>query len=363
MTRISPRIALLSLLLLFPASFAFAASVGNINITPNPASPNPGEPVTFQVSGSWSTSCTPTFQRLSAVGNTLVIDAVSNPNCAVCVTSVTPYTFNTTPAIFQQPGTYTIQYFVTECATRSLQSTQTITISQTGCDFPRSLSITPTQVRSGEPFVLRWCDPTSTSSTNPFTVSFYRVLASRNVNGPYQSLGDVPRDRTAVQFVTDNGDIGSNFFFVEAHGCANTTGSCSTETVLRSNIEQLVVLSATACAPNATTLCLNQSRFAVKAHWTTRDGNNGDGAAVSLTGDSGYFWFFSSENVELVVKVLNACGDVNPRFWFFAAGLTDVGVQLTVTDTKTGAVKVYNNPVSTPFKPIQDTNAFATCGQ
>lgn len=353
----------LCLLLICSASASFAASVGSVTITPSPASPAPGEPVTFRVSGSWSTTCAPTFQRLGAVGNTLTIEAISNPSCGVCPTAVTPYTFTTSTAIFQQPGTYNVQYYVTECATRSLQASGTVTITQTGCDFPRSLSITPSTIRAGETFLLSWCDPSSTSSTNPFSVLFYRVLASRNVNGPYSSLGDVPNNRTAVQFVSDAGDIGANFFFVEAHGCANTTGNCSTETVLRTNIEQLTVLAATACAPNATTLCLNNSRFAVRAHWTTPDGNNGDAAAVTLTADSGYFWFFAPDNVETVIKVLNACDAPAPRFWVFAAGLTDVGVQLTVTDTKTGAVKVYNNPVGTPFQPIQDTNAFATCGQ
>ena len=28
---------------------------------------------------------------------------------------------------------------------------------------------------------------------------------------------------------------------------------------------------------------------------------------VPLTSDSGYFWFFDADNIELVVKVLDAC--------------------------------------------------------
>jgi hypothetical protein len=40
---------------------------------------------------------------------------------------------------------------------------------------------------------------------------------------------------------------------------------------------------------------------------------------------------------------------------------TDVNVILTVTDTQTGAIQTYTNPQGTPFQPIQDTNAFATC--
>jgi len=62
----------------------------------------------------------------------------------------------------------------------------------------------------------------------------------------------------------------------------------------------------------------------------------------------------------VIVKVLNACG-LNQRYWFFAGGLTDVKVHFTVTDTQTGKVKLYDNPPHTPFRPIQDTSAFATC--
>ena len=80
-----------------------------------------------------------------------------------------------------------------------------------------------------------------------------------------------------------------------------------------------------------------------------------------MTGDTGYFWFFSSNNVEMVVKTLNACGLPPGRFWVFAGGLTDVNVVMTVTDTQTGTVKTYTNPQGTAFQPIQDTSAFATC--
>ena len=78
---------------------------------------------------------------------------------------------------------------------------------------------------------------------------------------------------------------------------------------------------------------------------------------VSLTGDSGYFWFFDAANIELVVKVLDACTLGN--FWVFAGGLTNVGVTLIVEDTQTGASKTYTNPIGTAFAPLQDTKAFS----
>jgi virginiamycin B lyase len=121
------------------------------------------------------------------------------------------------------------------------------------------------------------------------------------------------------------------------------------------------------CTPDATTLCLNNARFKVQAQYTTAAGSvetegvasTGAGQAIALTGDTGYFWFFSSNNVEMIIKVVDGRA-VNNKFWVFAAGLTNVNVVVTVTDTQTAAVKTYTNPQGTPFQPIQDTSAFAT---
>ena len=118
--------------------------------------------------------------------------------------------------------------------------------------------------------------------------------------------------------------------------------------------------SAAPCVADPTTLCLNDSRFQVQAQWFTPDGQSGAGQVIPLTEDTGAFWFFSSSNVEVVIKVLNGCG-VNSRYWTFAGGLTNVDVTLTVTDTQTGNVKTYTNAQGTPFPPIQDTGAFASC--
>lgn len=117
----------------------------------------------------------------------------------------------------------------------------------------------------------------------------------------------------------------------------------------------------TACVPSATALCLNQGRFKVEATFNTGT-QQGQAQVVKLTDETGYLWFFNANNVEAVVKVLNACGIPGaPRFWVFAGGLTNVQTVITVTDTATGAVKTYTNPQGTAFQPIQDTGAFATC--
>ena len=115
------------------------------------------------------------------------------------------------------------------------------------------------------------------------------------------------------------------------------------------------------CAPGAHALCLNGQRFSVSARWRKADGSTGEGTAVPLTGDSGYFWFFNPANIEAVVKVLNGCFGAAPAYWVFAAGLTNVEVSLTIVDTQTGSRKTYQSALGTAFAPIQDTSAFATC--
>jgi hypothetical protein len=109
-----------------------------------------------------------------------------------------------------------------------------------------------------------------------------------------------------------------------------------------------------------TTLCLADGRFLVEATWTKPDGESGSAHAVALTTDSGYFWFLDANNVEVAVKALNGCA-VNGHFWILSAGLTDLAVAVTVTDTSTNQSKTYSNPQGTPFLTISDMTTFAAC--
>lgn len=126
------------------------------------------------------------------------------------------------------------------------------------------------------------------------------------------------------------------------------------------HFDNVVFKAADTCAQLPEKLCLNGYRFEVEALWRTGDGQSGRARVVRLTNDTGYLWFFSPDNVEAVVKVLNAC-DPFGRFWVFAGGLTNVEVDIFVTDKKTGTLRVYHNDQGHPFAPVQDTDAFATC--
>jgi predicted outer membrane repeat protein len=87
-------------------------------------------------------------------------------------------------------------------------------------------------------------------------------------------------------------------------------------------------------------LLLNGGRFTVTVDWETPTGSTGQGTAVALTSDSGYFWFFEGTNIELLVKIKDGRA-VNGHYWFFYGAMTDVEYTITVTDTVTSTVKKY----------------------
>jgi hypothetical protein len=115
------------------------------------------------------------------------------------------------------------------------------------------------------------------------------------------------------------------------------------------------------CTPDDATLCLVASRFKVTATFQKPNDVVRNAHAVKLTDNTGYFWFFDNTNVEVVTKVLPFCADPFNSIWVFAAGLTNVLVDVTYFDTKTSTTVVKHNPQGTAFAAIQDTSAFKTC--
>ncbi len=110
------------------------------------------------------------------------------------------------------------------------------------------------------------------------------------------------------------------------------------------------------CGQPSVGLCLG-GRFLVTVGWSTTDGRSGQGTPVTLTSDTGYFWFFNSANVELVVKVLDGTA-LNGHFWVFYGALSNVAYSITVLDTRTQLSRVYINP-NGQMASNADTSAFA----
>jgi hypothetical protein len=139
------------------------------------------------------------------------------------------------------------------------------------------------------------------------------------------------------------------------------TARKETDAAVTLNVDDVVfAVESGGCVQSDSTLCLNDNRFAVTIDWRSAN-DEGVGHAVPLTADTGYFWFFNDENVEVVIKVLDACSTAFDSFWVFAAGLTDVEVDLRVTDLEAEETRTYFSDLGQPFEAIQDTSAFDTC--
>lgn len=125
------------------------------------------------------------------------------------------------------------------------------------------------------------------------------------------------------------------------------------------------------CVSSDLALCLWSNRFKVEVNWGADLDHNGAVESneygwarvrAALDGTSGVFWFFTSVNSELFVKVVNACSFVTAhRYWVFVSGLTNVYVWVRVTDTATGEQWSLEKMPGPAFPAVQDTDAFSTC--
>lgn len=113
---------------------------------------------------------------------------------------------------------------------------------------------------------------------------------------------------------------------------------------------------ASACAAGERRLCLQDGRFAVEVTWRDFQGRTGAGHGRAVTPDTGTFWFFSEDNLELMVKVLDGTR-VNGHFWVFYGSLSNVEFSLRVTDTASGLTRTYANAAGR-FASAGDVTAF-----
>lgn len=73
------------------------------------------------------------------------------------------------------------------------------------------------------------------------------------------------------------------------------------------------------------------------------------------------FYSFEEGNVEIYLKMVDACTSGFNSFWVFAFGGTTARVRLVITDTYTDEVYIIENPSRRTFVTTADTEAFLTC--
>ena len=183
----------------------------------------------------------------------------------------------------------------------------------------------------------------------------YRI-ERKTLGGTFQEVATAPANSTSA-IVGGQEEATLYTFRIRAENGAGVSGYSN-------DASAATTATPAPCVESATTLCLANGRFQVKMVWRAPGGPAAAATAIPLefAPESGLFYFVSPSNIEVLVKVLNACVPaLGNKYWVFFAATTNVEFALTVIDTQTGAVKVYTNPANTPAVPVQDTNAFATC--
>ncbi|HVT58835.1 MAG TPA: hypothetical protein VHR45_10585 [Thermoanaerobaculia bacterium] len=250
---------------------------------------------------------------------------------------------------YSEEGNFPVLVTLTDDAgTATAQAHNTAKVSEGDAlaGTPTTFSATKSQAFTG--VVATFSDSNTGNAANDFA-------AAIDWGDTTSSLGTISGGNGSFSVGGSHTYASAGIFPVKVTLADDAPGTAFAQVTSTANVQ-----TAGSCTPNPTTLCLNNSRFAVTTAWRTPAGQSGSGMAVSLTSDTGYFWFFSPTNVEEVVKVLNGCS-VNQEYWVFAGGLTNVKVTTTVIDTVTFKSATYVNPQNTAFLPLQDTSALAVC--
>jgi hypothetical protein len=127
------------------------------------------------------------------------------------------------------------------------------------------------------------------------------------------------------------------------------------------------------CLRDARTACLLDERFRVQADmWDFSTEPPAPGAMhpaqvqtyvgePAETEQSVHFYSFQEGNVELFVKMVDACASAFEAFWVFVAGATNAEAEVVIVDTWSGQRHRVHNPRGQLFSTVADTVAFATC--
>jgi plastocyanin len=197
--------------------------------------------------------------------------------------------------------------------------------------------------------LLTWKD----NSTSPNRATSF-LIESKGLTTPYQQIQSAGGTSATVPGLDPATDY---FFRIRANNSAGNSAYSN-------EASAATLAEAVPCVADTHTLCVGAGgRFKLQVAWQSA-GGGGMGTAVPVTSapQSGLFYFVDPSNIEMLIKVLNACVPaLGNHYWVFYAATTNVQFTLTVTDTQTGQVKVYFNPLNQAATPVQDTSAFATC--
>jgi concanavalin A-like lectin/glucanase superfamily protein len=184
---------------------------------------------------------------------------------------------------------------------------------------------------------------------------------NRKIGSQEGLVGYYRFDEGSGQTLIDSSTHGNNGFL----GATNAAGN-DDPTRLPSSAP---LVGGGNCVSSASTACLLGGRFEVKVTmWNFQNPAVAFQGMVqtyngqsSQTDQSASFFSFQNGNVEVFVKMVNACSAGSHSFWLFAAGATTAETQILVRDTVAEETVQIYNPRNVLFESVADTQAFRTC--
>lgn len=201
---------------------------------------------------------------------------------------------------------------------------------------------------------VRWNDRSNNETA--FVVEF-REVARRGPTGfvwqggTWQLLAEVDANETGGQAFNLDPETIYGFRVKARNAAGDSAYSNEATATTRAGVDPID------CRVSERRLCLLEERFQVESFWRVQgSGDTGNGTAVPDSVQTGFFWFFSADNIELAVKALDG-RPVNGKYWLFYGALSNVEYWIVVTDVVTGDIKTYRNPPGT-YCGTPDTDAF-----
>lgn len=263
-----------------------------------PANPTNVAPFHIVVSGIATSSCWPIFLPPTLQGSEILVEG-RNPLYPVNPSCQGPwrqdFVLGPLPV-----GTYTIRVVIEP----DLDASQTLVVTE-GFVPPAVLTVDPQLPTTSDRITVTGILGTSCPTTfGPPVLRGNRIVLPATF-----SLDSCPTQPNGGKLGTATiGPLPAGAYLVELE-----TNGVSDET------QGITVTAPTLVLP------LVGGRFAL-----TLD-RSGPTLAVPLTDQSGYFWFFAPQNVEVTVKILDGRA-VNGHYWLFAASMTNLPFSLRVED-------------------------------
>lgn len=256
-----------------------------------------------------------------------------------------------TSGVVGQVYTYFVRSKDPSCALYTDSNTVNVTlVSGSGsCQTPPAptLAVDKPNPAVNTTYTLSW-PADATGKTDHFWVG-----VSTSASGTYSEVAELPSTTTSLTLTASMANAGATLYY-KVWAYPHGGSACESYRTASAAVAVTIGGSSATCTPDSTHLCLYGGRFRVSATYKDYSQATGNAKAVALTADSGYFWFFSQTNVELVAKIVSFCSGSSGNYGLYISGLTDVNVTFTVTDTKTGIPRTYTNPLGNRYCTIGD---------